>query len=132
MLTGGKGPRKPSHKQKRREKQDYLSDHNELGKHHFLHAYNVMLHSCLVCVTTAWADLSVLIATIHDLFYGFTQYLSAKLRCKPTSRRPATPSRFLVLSRQNQKSDYSANIADVTITSAFHQRIIHLVNRPSD
>lgn len=92
MLTGERGQENLATNKKRREKQDYLSDHNELGKHHFLHAYNMMLRSCLVCVTTAWANLSVLIATIHDLFYGFTQSLLAKLRCKPTSRMPATPS----------------------------------------
>lgn len=47
-----------------------------LGKHHFLHTYNVILCLCLAFVTTGWVDLSIIIAATHViLFHGFTQYL---------------------------------------------------------
>lgn len=133
MLKGRESQENPSHKQKRREKQDYLSDHNELGKHHFLHASNGILHSCLVCAPTAGADLSILVAATHELSYGFAQYLlELKLRWKSASRMPTPPVLFLSTPRRIRNLTTLANITGVTLTNDFHQRIIYLVDHSFD
>lgn len=48
---------------------------DELGKHHCLHTYNVILCLCLAFVTTGRIDLSIIITVAHViLFHGITHY----------------------------------------------------------
>lgn len=87
VLKGEKKPRKPSHNEKRGKNSITGLTKDRLGKHHFLHTYNVILCLCLAFVTTGQIDLSIIIATTHViLFHGFTQYLyqELKLRYKST------------------------------------------------
>lgn len=48
---------------------------DELGKHHCLHTYNVILCLCLAFVTTGRIDLSIIITVAYViLFHGITHY----------------------------------------------------------